>query len=76
MFRNFLMIRLQSLMVRAKQDPEDADSDVEDHAWDCLQYLLAARPRPSVGAEPVPKLDPKLMGGRYMRAQKLKDRKL
>ncbi len=57
--------RTLPLMVQAKNDPEDLDSDSDDHACDALRYLLMGGLRPATprkeGSQVVP------MSGRWWR---------
>ena len=41
------LIRTMPLMVQAANDPEDLDSEVDDHACDALRYLLMGGLRPA-----------------------------
>ncbi|MFN0314733.1 MAG: hypothetical protein ACKVQA_06835 [Burkholderiales bacterium] len=43
------LTRSVPLMVQAKMNPEDMDSDGDDHAADALRYLLMGGLRPSTG---------------------------
>lgn len=44
------LVRTLPLMVQAKNNPEDLDSDSDDHACDALRYLLMSGLRPQTGA--------------------------
>lgn len=61
------LIRIMPLMIRAKNNPEDMESDaalVEDHAADDVRYMLTAVPLPV--EKPREEIDPDLMP-RWMR---------
>lgn len=44
-------IRTIPLQVHDTRNPEDLDTDVEDHAHDETRYLLMSRPKPTITAE-------------------------
>lgn len=52
------LARTMPLMVQAKADPEDVDTDTDDHACDALRYLLMGGLRPQTG-----RVDPPLPVG-------------
>lgn len=45
------LIRTIPLQVHDENDPEDLDTDLEDHAPDCKRYGFMSRPRPSKTTE-------------------------
>lgn len=47
-------IRTLPLMVQAKDNPEDLDSETDDHWCDALRYLLMGGLRPKTGKPPAP----------------------
>lgn len=65
------LIRTQSLMVVSEKDPEDADTTVEDHAWDTERYALTAKPRP---VKPLPGPKPYQTPREKQRAQQAKEK--
>jgi hypothetical protein len=52
------LIRTMPLMVQAKNEPEDLDSESDDHACDALRYLLMGNLRPFAGRIPLPVAEP------------------
>jgi hypothetical protein len=56
------LIRTLPLMVQAKTNLEDVDSDSDDHACDALRYLLMGGLRPSTGQRPVAPTVPYSLG--------------
>ena len=52
------LIRTIPLMVQAKTNLEDVDSDSDDHACDALRYLLMGGLRPSIARPTTPALVP------------------
>ncbi len=52
------LIRTLPLMVQAKNEPEDIDTDADDHAADALRYLLMGGLRPTTGQKTVPQAEP------------------
>lgn len=45
------MIRTMPIQIHDERNPEDLDTDVEDHAQDETRYLLVSRPQPSTSAK-------------------------
>lgn len=45
------LIRTLPLMIQAKHDPEDIDTETDDHAADALRYLLQGGIRPGTKAQ-------------------------
>lgn len=52
------LIRTLPLMVQAKNNPEDLDTDSDDHACDALRYLLMGGLRPSAPHAQSAKVEP------------------
>lgn len=52
------LIRTLPLMVQAKNNPEDIDTDGDDHGADALRYMLMGGLRPSTGRRVVPEVAP------------------
>lgn len=52
------LIRTLPLMVQAETNPEDLDSDSDDHACDALRYLLMGGLRPSAPQKTTPTAEP------------------
>ena len=56
------LIRTLPLMVQAKNDPEDLDTETDDHPADALRYLLMGGLRPGTKAKTVERYAPNTWG--------------
>lgn len=66
------LTRTLPLMVQAKNNPEDMDSDGDDHACDALRYLLMGGLRPSTGRRE--SVQAEVFSGRWFRTRFRQDR--